>query len=97
MSKAASFEWKRLPDAEIRRRFDAGVEILCANAESVSDVLRVVKTGLVQLTYLHDDACTPDRCCCKPEYIIQKGSAESWRNGVAATRDWVRSCNAKLS
>jgi len=44
----------------------------------------------VHLTIMHDDACTPERCTCEPEYMVQDLTVENYKAGQRAQENWER-------
>lgn len=61
---------------------------------SLDDVHRAVDAGefgdIVHLTVLHDDACGKNRCVCKPEYLVEEGTAEAIVRGMEAEAQWIK-------
>jgi len=42
----------------------------------------------VHVTVLHDDACTPSRCVCEPEFVVEEATPAVLAAGVRAQRAW---------
>lgn len=49
-------------------------------------------SGAVHCMVLHDDECgAPEQeCSCRPEYIIEPLTVETWQRGQAAQERWKR-------
>jgi hypothetical protein len=44
----------------------------------------------LHMVILHDDACTPDRCSCEPEYVLEDLTVENYIAGQRAQAEWKR-------
>lgn len=44
----------------------------------------------VHLTVLHDDACTPSRCVCEPEYVLDDLTVDTYVAGQKAQAEWEK-------
>ena len=49
-----------------------------------------LKPGLAHVLILHDDACSPDQCGCKPTYVVEDGTAENIIEGARQQRAWIK-------
>lgn len=39
---------------------------------------------------LHDEGCSPSRCACDPDYVVEDLTVETYKRGVEATRKWIK-------
>lgn len=46
--------------------------------------------GVVHVSVRHDDACTPSRCVCEPEIVIEEGTEENLARGAEEQAKWIR-------
>jgi len=44
----------------------------------------------VHLVVVHDDGCTPERCRCSPEYVVEELTAENLRRGAREHEAWAK-------
>lgn len=40
------------------------------------------------MVVLHDDACSPARCTCKPDFVVEDMTADNWIAGQKAEDEW---------
>lgn len=46
--------------------------------------------GALHVVVLHDDDCTPARCVCEPEYVLEELTTENYLKGQAAQEEWKK-------
>lgn len=46
--------------------------------------------GVYHAVVLHDDECTPSRCVCSPEVVIEEATEENLRRGAEGQAEWLR-------
>lgn len=44
----------------------------------------------MHVVILHDDQCTPDRCVCEPEFILEDLTVENYMAGQRAQAKWKK-------
>ena len=63
----------------------------CNRAELYAAVASGAFAGkAMHMTVMHDDACTPARCVCSPEFIVQDLTVETCLAGQRAQASWER-------
>lgn len=45
----------------------------------------------IHVLALHDDSCTPSRCMCEPEFVVEELTQENLISGARAQEAWIRS------
>jgi hypothetical protein len=60
-------------------------------AQLVAYCLRRRPGKLYHTRILHDDACTPTSCTCRPDFILEDGTVENVIAGAKAEAEWRRS------
>ena len=45
---------------------------------------------VLHITVLHDDACTPSRCMCRPAFEVREGTVENFLRGEREQAEWIR-------
>ena len=68
------------------------MKIRCANRrEFEAAVARLPPARSYHVVVLHDDDCTPSRCGCEPEYVVEDLTVDNYQRAAKAQSEWIRS------
>lgn len=74
----------------VRKLIGSGKPVRCRAVEDLAELQLALQGMAVHVMILHDDGCSPQACRCRPEFVLERLTDESYSAGQAAQAKWTK-------